>query len=420
MMMRGRFRSILVSVSLVTSAQQKRPLSRMSVTDVQAIHPLTHAIGGSLGSSLALLLFYPLERARIEMQSAAAREPPSSRPVAQTPPRQRPLPIAVANHSQLEGAEGVEFQGSESRPTHDGTSCPAPLLRPSQPVDDDVTKVPLVECFKRLWERNELYRGVKPIVFTLGASNFVFFYLNALMRRLIVRATSASRSYQLLVASCLAGVANVLLTNPLWVANLRIVAGEAAGSSLFDELRFIVQREGLRHLWSGTLTSLLLVSNPVIQFFAYEELKGMILLQRSGAARQALRGTEAFAIGALSKAVATIVTYPLQLAQVVLRLQHHEKQDGAVGVGAAENPASAGGRPYRGTLDCLVRLYRRDGLEGLFTGLRAKLLQTVLTAAFTFLTYEQILRAVHAAHLAVLSAPPSRRWHPVVTPPKAA
>ena len=32
------------------------------------IPPLIHAVAGSLGGALALLLFYPLERARIEMQ----------------------------------------------------------------------------------------------------------------------------------------------------------------------------------------------------------------------------------------------------------------------------------------------------------------------------------------------------------------
>jgi Mitochondrial carrier protein len=50
---------------------------------------------------------------------------------------------------------------------------------------------------------------------------------------------------------------------------------------------------------------------------------------------------------------------------------------------------------YTGTWDCLIQLYGRDGVSALFTGIRAKLLQTVLTAAFTFLSYEAIVKAVH-------------------------
>jgi hypothetical protein len=43
----------------------------------------------------------------------------------------------------------------------------------------------------------------------------------------------------------------------------------------------------------------------------------------------------------------------------------------------------------------LIQLYKRNkSFAAWFTGIRAKLLQTVLTAAFTFLTYEQILGAV--------------------------
>ena len=42
-------------------------------------------------------------------------------------------------------------------------------------------------------------------------------------------------------------------------------------------------------------------------------------------------------------------------------------------------------------LDCLYQQLMRGGIPALFQGMNAKLLQTVLTAAFTFLTYEQTL-----------------------------
>lgn len=42
-------------------------------------------------------------------------------------------------------------------------------------------------------------------------------------------------------------------------------------------------------------------------------------------------------------------------------------------------------------LDCLYQQVLRGGIHALFQGMNAKLLQTVLTAAFTFLTYEQTL-----------------------------
>lgn len=41
-----------------------------------------------------------------------------------------------------------------------------------------------------------------------------------------------------------------------------------------------------------------------------------------------------------------------------------------------------------------ILLYRKQGIAGLYKGLEAKLLQTVLTAALMFLAYEKISRFV--------------------------
>eukprot|EP00957_Ditylum_brightwellii_P112538 8578806-Ditylum_brightwellii.AAC.1 len=41
--------------------------------------PVTHAVAGSIGSALAILLFFPLERARIEMQSSSSNVKNSGR-----------------------------------------------------------------------------------------------------------------------------------------------------------------------------------------------------------------------------------------------------------------------------------------------------------------------------------------------------
>lgn len=46
--------------------------------------------------------------------------------------------------------------------------------------------------------------------------------------------------------------------------------------------------------------------------------------------------------------------------------------------------------PYYTYLNFVI-FFRQNGLKGLYKGLEAKLTQTVLTAAFMFLTYEKIL-----------------------------
>jgi adenine nucleotide transporter 17 len=197
---------------------------------------------------------------------------------------------------------------------------------------------------------------------------------------------------------------------------MAIVSGKTETQNLFVELQRLWKERGPRQLWTGTDASLLLVSNPIIQFVCYEQVKRMLLASKarkrqSGKSTtrpniaiptESLGPAEAFAIAALAKAIATVTTYPLQLSQTLLRLSNNKNRIGSGGdedssrdSGDAANTTEQQKQQYSGTMDCLIQLYRSDaGFAALFTGMRAKLLQTVLTAAFTFLTYEQILGVV--------------------------
>ena len=73
--------------------------------------------------------------------------------------------------------------------------------------------------------------------------------------------------------------------------------------------------EGFDSLVSGTLASLVLVSNPAIKFTVYEYFK-RIFLTKSGTQ---LSPGKAFLIGALASACATLITYPIQVVQTKLR-----------------------------------------------------------------------------------------------------
>jgi len=323
--------------------------------------PLAHAISGSLGSALAILLLYPLERVRIELQSSASASIDHQN--------------AGDDPEEQHCADGHSPKSSAS--SESWVSCNEELevsnhTVPSRAAPSEARQETLLACLLRLHSRGDMYRGVGPVVSTLAASNFVFFFMHQAVKRFLGKRKSAWRA---LAASTLAGIVNVLITNPLWVANLRIVQG-SNNKSLLREVHAIYKSEGPASLWNGTTTSLLLVSNPVIQFFCYEQLKQMLIRRRQG--RQRLTPLEAFILGALAKALSTVATYPLQLAQVLLRLQDSSDQN------------------YSGTMGCLRHLAEEKGLSALFTGLKAKLLQTCMTAALTFLSYEQILSAVQS------------------------
>ena len=195
---------------------------------------------------------------------------------------------------------------------------------------------------------------------------------------------------------------------------MAIVSGNTETQNLFHELIRLWKTQGAAHLWKGTNASMMLVSNPIIQFVCYEQFKRSRLTSKMN--RQTgkklsttLGAAEAFVIAAAAKAIATLITYPLQLTQTLLRLSsnnsisNNNDDDEDNCVDEEQNHTKhqhQQRRPqYKGTVDCLIQLYNSNdaGIAAWFTGMRAKLLQTVLTAAFTFLTYEQILGVIHRA-----------------------
>lgn len=200
-----------------------------------------------------------------------------------------------------------------------------------------------------------LYRGLAPVLQSLSISNFVYFYSFHALRRLSAKNKSALRD---LMFGIIAGSINVIVTSPLWVVNTRIKLEKTNCKNLFEGLIDLAKREGAKGLWSGTVPSLLLVSNPAIQFMVYESFKRRLIKTHS------FDTYTAFLIGAVAKAVATTLTYPLQLVQSRLRAGTKTKP---LLKDIISNPST------------------------LFRGLEAKLLQTVMTAALMFLIYEKLV-----------------------------
>lgn len=102
-----------------------------------------------------------------------------------------------------------------------------------------------------------------------------------------------------------------------------MVSNSKSGTSVqsifvtLDCFRRIIKQEGVAALWNGTAPSLMLVCNPTIQFVMYEALKRRCVRVFNTAELSSLT---LFLIGAAAKAIATIVTYPVQVLQSRLRV----------------------------------------------------------------------------------------------------
>jgi adenine nucleotide transporter 17 len=85
-----------------------------------------------------------------------------------------------------------------------------------------------------------------------------------------------------------------------------------------------------------------------------------------------LSSLHVFLVAALSKLVATVITFPLILAKSRLQAQ--------IDRASVVDDSST----YKNTLDVIRKVVAEEGLLGLYRGIQSKALQTTLNSAFQF------------------------------------
>jgi solute carrier family 25 folate transporter 32 len=120
-----------------------------------------------------------------------------------------------------------------------------------------------------------------------------------------------------------------------------------------------------------------LTSNGALQFCVYEELKHLVI-SHQGSGRQSeseLTSMQFLAMGAASKVVASVITYPPQVVKT--RIQQRQTD---------------GNAKYTTALQTCRRVYANEGIRGFYKGLGPTQLRVAPQAAITFAAYENIKR----------------------------
>ncbi|EFJ30314.1 hypothetical protein SELMODRAFT_89514 [Selaginella moellendorffii] len=259
-----------------------------------------------------------------------------------------------------------------------------------------------------------LYRGLTPSLLGTVASQSVYYYFYQLFRNAAESNARRRRkngigdgtvgmSDSLLVAA-LAGSLNVLLTNPIWVVVTRMQASEMKSSALQSEIekppasrealpadvesqakhinivQDLYREAGLIGFWKGVLPTLIMVSNPAIQFMIYETLLKELTKKRkiNKHGMKDVSPLEIFVIGSIGKLGATIATYPL----LVVKSRLQAKQ--AIGRDKSTQ--------YTGTLDAIFKMIRYEGLTGFYKGMSTKIVQSVAAAALLLMIKEELVK----------------------------
>ncbi|KAL0388637.1 UNVERIFIED_CONTAM: Peroxisomal adenine nucleotide carrier 1 [Sesamum radiatum] len=241
-----------------------------------------------------------------------------------------------------------------------------------------------------------LYQGLGTKNLQSFISQFIYFYGYSFFKRLYLRESrskSIGTTANLIIAAA-AGACTAIATQPLDTASSRMQTSDFGKSKgLWESLS-----EGTwGDAFDGLGVSLLLITNPSIQYTVFDQLKhrmlkGNMTKQREDVSSpKALSAFSAFFLGAVSKCIATCLTYPAIRCKVMIQsAKSDEPEEG--------KPQPKSHKTLSGTVHSI---WEKEGILGFFKGLQAQMLKTVLTSALLLMIKEKIAKTTWVLMIAL-------------------
>ncbi|KAJ3024034.1 ADP/ATP carrier protein [Thoreauomyces humboldtii] len=225
-----------------------------------------------------------------------------------------------------------------------------------------------------------LYSGLGAGLFGTVASAFSYFYFYSYVRGTYQKRVPGEISTGMeLVLGAISGAMSQICTLPVGVVTTRLqTSTKDEKLSFVGTTKKILRDEGVQGLWRGLQASLVLCVNPAITYGMFERLKTIYLLRIGNVGGRLTKG-QTFIIGALSKALATIVTYPYIMAKVKMQWKPPK------GLDQKDLEAVT----YKSSIDILQKVLAREGLGGWYNGLQPQLIKAVICQSILFVCKDQ-------------------------------
>ncbi|RYP23726.1 hypothetical protein DL767_008740 [Monosporascus sp. MG133] len=429
--------------------------SSASTADPSKLLPaLQHAASGSLGTLISTCALYPLSLVitRLQVQRQLLREGKRRDPPSPPPPQpgsreapdpaatsatapsgtedRRPASAASASEARAAGAANaaaaVAAAAAARAATTDATqAAPPPPYRRGRSSGRSAAQSDrshydgIAGAFSKICAEEggpkALYTGLASDAAKSLLESFLFFMLYEWLRSVRLAAHHRRKHskrglgvLEELAVGVLAGAGSRAFTTP--IANIvtrkqtasLINDGEDARDKGFGEMaRGVVREKGIGGLWAGYSATLILTLNPSITFFLQDFLrKNAVPADRRDDPGPFLT----FLLAAVSKSVASTITYPFQTAKSRLQAgvssAEEERQTAKEGDedrrdaekdNSNSNEALKRVVPLRGTVfSTLVQTARAEGVGALYDGVQGELLKGFLSHGTTMLAKDAV------------------------------
>lgn len=286
---------------------------------------------------------------------------------------------------------------------------------------DDVEYKSVLDAAQKIYEHeggvSAFYAGVLQDTAKSVADSFLFFLAYNYLRERRQR-TNGSKLAMIdeLSVGMLAGAFAKLFTTPIQNIVTRkqtaaMVAARSRNPSVHPQLSTkdialqIRDEKGLQGFWSGYSAALVLTLNPSLTFLLHEMFL-RTLVPRTKREDPGARLT--FLLAAASKAIASSVTYPFQLAKTRAQVSS-QKPLSEVEASAKNMTAPVTARPARRVtrntiFHTILRIAKKEGIQGLYQGLGGDVLKGFFQHGLTMLMKERIHVVIVQLYYLVLRA----------------
>ncbi|KAJ4487053.1 mitochondrial carrier domain-containing protein [Lentinula edodes] len=355
--------------------------------------PLVQAVAGAIGSASANTLTYPLDLVTTRVQLSS------------------PADTGLNANVQRSG-KGKQKEREQEDAL--GSNSPHAFTKPLE----NSTRFKAVRILRSIIESDgvgALYDGLLTDTASTLISNFFYFYIYSLLRKLLIRPI-----WQDLALGFMSGVASRAVSMPLSIITLRLQTGrhedsdesgmvnqepEARENAVIQTVKKIYEEQGFSGFWRGFNTSILLSLNPSITLAFFQLFRRLLALIR----RRHLNSQpavimdptpgEAFFGGAISNSIAVALLYPLILSKTRLQASRSRSTNsfGSSESQSTSKPKTLGavmldayyGRYHHGTSSTSStsdkQVHRASGINGLYQGLEMQILKGFLNQGVTFL-----------------------------------